>query len=239
MSSAGLERWHVGPWTTRGTMPGEALQPGVRRTPDELNFDVLGLARILGRRLSGREELQVRLWQNELRPTHTRPCGVHTLADPDNARLLAGTAREAFAWLAERAPAGYEFVLTDAVYLRPLTDPSAETVAVEGVLQLAAERQRAVSGPSSTGRVPPGLSARRVPPELPAGRLAASQVRRSAGGWFAGDAICNWSGPYSTATKAVDTVRAARVELIDQLRRAGYNDLADTHPRWPAVPVFS
>jgi len=35
-----------------------------------------------------RDELQVRLWQNELRPTHTRMCGVHTLADPDNARLL-------------------------------------------------------------------------------------------------------------------------------------------------------
>ena len=81
-----LKRWHVGPWTTHGTRPGEPLQPGVRRTPDELNFDVVGLARILGRRLSGREELQARLWQNELRPTHTRLCGVHTVKDPDNAK---------------------------------------------------------------------------------------------------------------------------------------------------------
>ena len=107
MTVGALERWHVGPWTTLGTLPGEPLQPGVRRTPDELNFDVVGLARILGRRLSGRGELQVRLWQNELRPTHTRRCGVHTLADPDNSRLLAETARAAFDWLAAR---GYRYV---------------------------------------------------------------------------------------------------------------------------------
>lgn len=114
-----LDRWHVGPWTTRGTLLGEPLRPGRRRTPDELNFDVVGLARILGRGLTPREELLVRLWQNELRPTHTRQCGVHTLADPDNAALLAETAREAFEWLAARAPEGYRFVFTDAVYLEP------------------------------------------------------------------------------------------------------------------------
>jgi hypothetical protein len=216
MTAAVLERWHVGPWTTQGTLPGEPLQPGVLRTPDELNFDVLGLARILGRRLSGREELQVRLWQNELRPTHTRLCGVQTLADPDNARLLAETAREAFEWLAARAPAGYEFVLTDAVYLRPLTDLSAEAVAVDAVIQLTAERGDA----------------------LPADRLAASHVHRvSRGGWVAGDAVCDWAGPYPTADEAVNAVRAARFELVDQLRRAGHDDLADTFPRWTAVPV--
>src|SRR5512138_3627366 len=97
-----LARWPVGPWTARGTRAGEATVPGRRRTADELNFDVVGLARILGRRLSGRDELQVRLWQNELRPTHTRMCGVHTLADPDNARLLHDTAQEALGWLGER-----------------------------------------------------------------------------------------------------------------------------------------
>ncbi|WP_328991708.1 hypothetical protein OG394_35930 [Kribbella sp. NBC_01245] len=112
-----LTRWHVGPWTARGTAPGEPLQPGRRRTPDELNFDIVGLARILGRRLSGPEELQVRLWQNELRPTHTRLCGVHTLADPANAELLAATAEKAFEWLQAQAPEGYRFVRTDAVYL--------------------------------------------------------------------------------------------------------------------------
>jgi hypothetical protein len=216
MTVAALERWHVGPWTTRGTLPGEPLQPGLRRTPDELNFDVVGLARILGRRLSGRGELQVRLWQNELRPTHTRRCGVHTLADPDNSRLLAETARAAFEWLAARAPAGYEFVLTDAVYLRPLTDLSAETITVDVVIQLAAERGDA----------------------LPADRLAASHVRRSStGDWYAGDAVCNWSGPYPTENEAVDAVRAARVELAHQLREAGHHDLADTAPRWSPVPI--
>jgi hypothetical protein len=211
-----LERWHVGPWTTRGTLPGEPLEPGLRRTPDELNFDVVGLARILGRRLSGREELQVRLWQNELRPTHTRRCGVHTLADPDNSRLLAETAQEALAWLASRAPEGYEFVLTDAVYLRPLTELAAETVTVDAVIQLATERGDA----------------------LPADRLAASHVRRSsAGEWFAGDAVCNWSGPYPTAEEAADAIRAARVELTNQLAEAGHADLAATFPRWSDVHV--
>ncbi len=209
-----LERWHVGPWTTRGTLPGEPLEPGRKRTPDELNFDVVGLARILGRRLDGRGELQVRLWQNELRPTHTRLCGVHTLADPDNAEKLRTTAREAFDWLAERAPAGYEFVFTDAVYLRPLTDLSAEVVTVDAVIQLAAERGDA----------------------LPADRLAASHVRESPAGWFAGDAVCNWSGPYPTAEEAADAVRAARVELINQLTEAGHADLAATADRWPDVP---
>lgn len=211
-----LERWHVGPWTTRGTFPGEPLEPGRKRTPDELNFDVVGLARILGRRLSGREELQVRLWQNELRPTHTRRCGVHTLADPDNSRLLAETAREALAWLAARAPEGYEFVLTDAVYLRPLTELAAETVTVDAVIQLAAERGDA----------------------LPADRLAASHVRRSsAGEWFAGDAVCNWSGPYPTAEEAADAIRAARVELTNQLAEAGHPDLTATFSRWSDVHV--
>ncbi|TDU91848.1 hypothetical protein EV138_5461 [Kribbella voronezhensis] len=210
-----LERWHVGPWTTHGTPPGEPFEPGRRRTPDELNFDVVGLARILGRRLSGREELQVRLWQNELRPTHTRLCGVHTLADPENSEQLRTAVLEALAWLAERAPAGYEFVYTDAVYLRPLTDLSAEVVTVDAVVQLAAERGDA----------------------LPADRLAASQVRRSAAGWFAGDAVCNWSGPYPSAEEAADAVRAARVELANQLVEAGHADLAATASRWPEVHV--
>jgi hypothetical protein len=212
-SVTALARWHVGPWTTRGSLPGEALEVGRKRTPDELNFDVVGLARILGRRLSGREELQVRLWQNELRPTHTRVCGVHTLADPDNARLLRETAEEALAWLAERAPAGYEFVLTDAVELRPLLDLEADVVAVDAVIQLA------------------GV-------ELPAARLAASHVRRSStGDWYAGDAVCNWSGPHNTADTALAVVQAARDALANQLRAAGRADLAATADRWPPVPV--
>ncbi|MFF0264022.1 hypothetical protein [Kribbella sp. NPDC004536] len=204
-----LTRWHAGPWTTRGTRPGEAPVPGRRRTTDELNFDVVGLARILGRRLTGRDELQVRLWQNELRPTHTRRCGVHTLADPSNAQLLHDTAQEALAWLAERAPAGYEFVLTDAVELRPLLDLSADVIAVEAVVQLAD-----------------------LP--LPAARLATSHVRP---GWYAGDAVCNWSGPHPTSDEAVAAVQTARTELVDQLRAAGRDDLAATADRWPTVPV--
>ncbi|WP_329002196.1 hypothetical protein OHA18_03840 [Kribbella sp. NBC_00709] len=208
-----LTRWHVGPWTTRGTRLGEPFEAGRKRTPDELNFDVVGLARILGRRLSGREELQVRLWQNELRPTHTRMCGVHTLADPANAQLLDDTAQEALAWLGERAPAGYEFVLTDAVELRPLVDLDAEVVAIETVVELAGVH-------------------------LPAARLAAAHVRRSAtGSWYAGDAVCNWSGPHENTDAAVDAVRAARAELTDQLRAAGRDDLAATSSRWPDVPV--
>ncbi|GAB3950257.1 hypothetical protein GCM10029976_084690 [Kribbella albertanoniae] len=205
-----LTRWHVGPWTTRGTLPGMPLEPGLKRTPDELNFDIVGLARILGRRLSGRDELQVRLWQNELRPTHTRQCGVHTLADPE---LLRQTADEALAWLAERAPAGYEFVRTDAVELRPLLDLTAPVVAVDAVIQLADVH-------------------------LPAARLAASHVRRSsAGDWYAGDAVCRWSGPHDTVESAVAAVQAARTELVEQLTAAGREDLAATAPRWPDVPV--
>jgi len=208
-----LARWHVGPWTTRGTRVGEPLEAGRKRTPDELNFDVVGLARILGRWLSGRAELQVRLWQNELRPTHTRLCGVHTLADPDNASLLRETAEEALAWLGERAPAGYEFVLTDAVELRPLLNLDAEVVAVDAVIQLA----------EST---------------LPAARLAASHVRRSAtGDWYAGDAACNWSGPHHTADTATAAVQTARADLVEQLQAANREDLAATATRWPPIPV--
>ncbi|TCC17394.1 hypothetical protein [Kribbella speibonae] len=211
----GLGRWHVGPWTTRGTRSGEVAVAGRRRTVDELNFDVVGLARILGRRLSGRDELQVRLWQNELRPTHTRQCGVHTLADPSNAQLLHDTAQEALAWLGERAPAGYEFVLTDAVELRPLLDLSAPVVAVDAVVVLAD-----------------------VP--LPAARLATAHVRRGAtGDWYAGDAVCNWSGPHTTSDEAVAVVQQARAELVEQLRAAGRDDLAATAERWPTVPVES
>jgi hypothetical protein len=209
-----LERWHVGPWTTHGTLPGEPFEPGRKRTPDELNFDIVGLARILGRRLSGRDELQVRLWQNELRPTHTRMCGIHTLKDPDNAKLLADTAQEALVWLQERAPQGYEFVRTDAVYLRPLTELGADLVTVDAVIAIAAGRGDA----------------------LPADRIAAAHVRQArTGEWFAGDAVCNWSGPYPTAEQAADAIRAARVELISQLTEAGHADLAATATRWPEV----
>lgn len=215
-----LQRWHVGPWTTRGTLPGEPLAPGRRRTPDELYFDVIGLARILGRRLSGQEELQVRLWQNELRPTHTRRCGVHTLSDPADAQLLADTAQEALAWLNTHAPAGYEFILTDAVYLRPLLDLTADVVPVEAVLHHA------------TTRSPLSEAAAQL------SRLAAAHVRRSATGtWYAGDAVCNWSGPHPTVRAATEAVLAARADLVAHLATTGSPDLAATSTRWPDVPV--
>jgi hypothetical protein len=216
--SAPLARWHVGPWTMPATAPGERLQPGRRRTPDELNFDVLGLARLLGRRLSGTEELQVRLWQNELRPTHTRQCGVHTLADPDNAARLGAAAGEAFGWIAARAPAGYRFELTDAVYLRPVGDLDGPVVAVEAVLAAAA--------------------AQGVPVPVAPARVAAGHVRRGAdGGWYVGDAACVWSGPHDRADQAVAAVRAARNAVVGVLAAAGSDELAATAPRWAAVPV--
>jgi hypothetical protein len=213
-----LPRWHTGPWTMPATLPGEPLRPGRRRTPDELNFDVLGLARILGRRLSGAQELQVRLWQNELRPTHTRQCGVHALADPDNAARLADAAREAFEWLAARAPAGYEFELSDALCLRPIDDLDGPVVAVEAVLAAA--------------------SGQGVPLSAALVRLAVCHVRHgSDGGWYAGDAACVWSGPHPRVDAAVAVVTAARAELIDALRAVGQDGLARTAPRWAPVPV--
>lgn len=195
----------MGAWTTRGTLAGEPFQVGVKRTPDELNFDVVGLSRILGRRQSLAEEMLVRRCQGALRPTDPRPCGVQVL-DDDLARELRALAELCFEWIAERAPAGYRFVLTDAVELVPAPG---EVVPVE-----------AVAG------------------ELPAGRLAAAHVRRSAtGDWYAGDAVCNWSGPHATADDAVDAVLRARADLVEQLRAAGRDDLADTADRWPSVPV--
>ncbi|WP_051580688.1 hypothetical protein [Pseudonocardia acaciae] len=193
------------------SLPGEPLQPGRRRTPDEGHFDVIGLARILGRRLNGAEELRVRLWQNELRPTHTRACGVHTLADPDNAEALADKAREAFEWLAERAPAGYRFVWTDAVYLEPDADLGAEVVAVDAVARMA-------GGADAVD-------------------LACAHVRRGAGGWVAGDAVRVLAGPFDRRDEAVGAVERARARLVGQLRAAGREDLAGTASRWPPVPV--
>ncbi|MEU4198180.1 hypothetical protein AB0E69_40225 [Kribbella sp. NPDC026611] len=202
----GLGRWHVGPWTARGSLAGEPFEPAVKRTPDELNFDVVGLSRILGRRQSLPEEMLMRRCQGALRPTDPRPCGVETLP-AELAGELAALASLAFAWIAERAPAGYRFVLTDAVELEP--DPSSSVVPVESV---------------SLG--------------LPVGRVAAAHVRRSAAGdWYAGDAVCNWSGPHATADDAVDAVRRARAELVEELRAAGRSDLAETADRWPTVPV--
>jgi hypothetical protein len=208
-----MERWHVGPWTTRGTVAGEPFEPGHKRTPDELNFDVVGLSRILGRRQTTAEEMLMRRCQGELRPTDPRLCGVQTIPDADIAQQLTDLANEAFEWIAEQAPEGYEFVRTDAVELRPLTDLTAEVIAVDAVVQLAAERGDA----------------------LPADRLAVSHVRRSQDAWYAGDAVCNWSGPYPTAEQAADAVRAARVELATQLAEAGHDDLAATATRWPEV----
>ncbi len=234
-----LERWHVGPWTTRGTLPGEPLEPGRKRTPDELNFDVVGLARILGRRLDGRAELQVRLWQNELRPTHTRLCGVHTLADPDNSRLLADTAHEAFTWLAERAPAGYEFVLTDAVYLHPRTDLDADVVAIEAVIQRATERDGTTppTAPLAASHVRRSAAAAASHAPASAADAASRPPGSAAGAWFAGDAVCNWSGPRSTADEALAAVQTARTALARYLRDRGHTDLASTESRWPPPPV--
>jgi hypothetical protein len=208
-----LTRWHVGPWTTRGTRPGSPFEPGLKRTPDELNFDIVGLSRILGRRQTLPEEMLVRRCQAALRPTDPRLCGVQTLTDPDLARDLAETAEHAFTWIADRAPSGYEFALTDAVELRPLLDLDARVVAIEAVVHLANA-------------------------DLPAARLAASHVRRSPSGhWYAGDAVCNWSGPHDTADEAVTAVQAARAELRTQLKAAARQDLATTAPRWPTVPI--
>jgi hypothetical protein len=179
-----------------------------------LNFDVVGLSRILGRRQTVVEEMLMRRCQGELRPTDPRLVGLQSIPDAEVARELGALADEAFGWIAEQAPVGYEFVRTDAVELRPLMDLSAEVVTVDAVVQVAVERGDA----------------------LPADRLAASQVRRSrAGGWYAGDAVCNWSGPYPTAEQAADAVRAARVELVSQLAEAGHDDLAATATRWPEV----
>ena len=76
--------------------------------------------------------------------------------------------------------------------------------------------------------------------ELPAARLATAHVRRStAGDWYAGDGVCNWSGPHDTADAAVAAVQTAREDLAEQLRAAGREDLAATAPRWPSVPVES
>lgn len=155
----------------------------------------------------------MRRCQGELRPTDPRECGVQTIPDADTAEKLSELAGEAFAWIAQQAPVGYEFVRTDAVELRPLTDLTAEVVAVDAVVQLVAERGDA----------------------LPADRLASSQVRRSQAAWYAGDAVSNWSGPYPTAEQAADAVRAARVELANQLAEAGHDDLAATATRWPEV----
>lgn len=156
----------------------------------------------------------MRRCQGLLRPTDPRVCGVQTIEDAEVARQLAELADAAFGWIAEQAPEGYEFVRTDAVELRPVMDLAAEVVAVEAVVQAAVERGDA----------------------LPADRLAASQVRRSrTGDWYAGDAVCNWSGPYPTAEQAADAVRAARVELVNQLAEAGHDDLAATATRWPEV----
>lgn len=199
----------------RATAPGEPFRPGVRRTPDEANFDVVGLARILGKRQSGGEELQVRLWQNELRPTHTRVCGRHTLADPGNAAALAAKARDSFAWLAARAPAGYHFTWTDAVYLRPDEDLHAAVVPVERVVELA----------------------RGLTPATAA--LATAHARRSGPAWAAATGALVLAAPFPTATEAVAAITAARADLTRALREAGHPDLAATATRWPPVPVDS
>lgn len=203
----------------RATAPGEPHRPGVRRTPDEANFDVVGLARILGKHQGGGEELQVRLWQNELRPTHTRVCGRHTLADPDNAAALAAKARESFTWLAARAPAGYRFTRTDAVYLEPLTDLTAPVVAIEHVAAVA--RARTTSFPEA------------------AAELAAAHARRSGGAWVAATGALVLAGPFPTADAAVAAITEARTALAGALRDAGHADLADTASRWPPVPTDS
>jgi hypothetical protein len=209
-----LTRWHVGPWTTRATLPGEPFEPGVRRTPDELNFDIVGLSRILGRRQTLPEEMLVRRCQAALRPTDPRPCGVETLTDPALATALAELADAAFTWIADRAPAGYEFVLTDAVELRPVLDLNADVVPIEAVVTLAAGA-------------------------VPTARLAASHVRRSpTGKWYAGDATCNWSGPHNSPEAAVTAVQAARAELSNHLLTTNQPALAATSSRWPVIPTY-
>jgi hypothetical protein len=201
----------------RATAPGEPHRPGVRRTPDEANFDVVGLARILGKHQSGGEELQVRLWQNELRPTHTRVSGRHTLSDPANSAALAAKAQESFAWLATRAPAGYRFTRTDAVYLQPLTDLTAPVVPLEHVLKVARTRTTSLPDPEAD--------------------LAAAHARRSGDAWVAAAGALVLAGPFPTAAAAVAAITAARAELARALRDAGHTDLADTAPRWPPVPT--
>lgn len=212
-----LTSWHVGPWTSSGTAPGEPLQPGARRTPDELNYDVIALSRGLGREESPELQLKMRLWQNELRPTHTRMCGVHTIAAPESARDLAENARDAFEWIAQRAPVGYRFVFTDAIYLEPtaLDEVDQGPLSVDAVVEEARHRGYAV----------------------PAARLARSHVRPSGDAWVAGDVACIWAGPVATRDAAINAITSARDALVEQLRNSGGDDLAGTADRWLPVPV--
>jgi hypothetical protein len=131
---------------------------------------------------------------------------------------LAAAARKAFDWLAALAPAGYQFELTDAVYLRPVDDLDASVVAVEAVLAAAA--------------------ARGIPVPAAQARLAACHVRRgSDSSWYAGDAACRSTATRPSAEEAVAMVADVRAELVDTLCAAGAADLADTAPRWAPVPV--
>jgi hypothetical protein len=175
-----FETWHVGAWTARGAGAGE---PGRLRTADELNLDIVGLARLLGRPDPPSEQQVI------LPRPGTRLFGVHSLADAEEARRLQAMADAAFDWIATRAPAGYRFVRTDAVRLEPVDDLAAPVVAIEAVTARA-------------DGVPAPLAA-----------TAASHVRRSGTGWVAGDVARIWAGPFDTRAEALAAVESARADL--------------------------
>lgn len=198
-----FETWHVGAWTASAAGSGE---PGRLRTTDELNLDIIGLARWLGRPDPPGEQQVI------LPRPGTRLFGVHSLADPDEADRLQAMADAAFEWIAARAPAGYRFVRTDAVRLEPVDDLSGPVVAIEAVTDRA-----------------PGL------PE-PIAATAASHVRHGGSGWVAGDVARIWAGPFGTRDEALAAVESARAELLRWLHDHDAAGLAATADRWPSVP---
>lgn len=223
-----LHPWHAGHWSMPAVESNADAVIGRTLTPHELLLDIVHIVRKRGWNEEGKglgygpgglseslTEIKDMMRVEVLYLGEGIPVGTATVPDPELAEVLDRVGHRAFDWLAERAPAGYEFTMTGGLSLDPIMDLTTDHIAPEAVIAAAADR---------------GIE---VPWELVL--LATAHVQTAP--WRALARVASRAGgPYDSLEETVEAIKSGRRALCDHLREQGADDLADTLPRWIDVP---
>jgi hypothetical protein len=223
---APLARWHSGRWTMVAAEPGQPGIVGRLMTWHEMQLDVVHIVRkrrwnepeLMESHAEIRALMRVEIeYLPEAIPIGTGVVPVH---ETELLEALENVSARALRWLNDRAPAGYTFSMVGGLHLLANIDLSANHIAPEAILSIAADR---------------GLA---IPRDL--ANLAVAHVVGPPHGeqWRAiYSAVFVAAGPVGSQEEAIEVVRGGRMMLRDHLQDRGAADLAETFSRWTEIPV--